>query len=120
MTDERNVVPLKSAAVTAPTNKRRRMIRKVPRGPLTPIKPVRDRLLFDQKVSSAYLELEPVILDLERAAKLAEKMFIEDPDEEELELGRFAVYQFRAMASDLVRLWNKRYHTARAEASRES
>jgi hypothetical protein len=59
--------------------------------------------------------LEPVVLDLERAAKIAEKLFIEDPDEEEIELGRFAVYQFRAMARDLVRLWNEEHEAARTK-----
>jgi hypothetical protein len=39
--------------------------------------------------------------------------YIEDPDEEkEIELGRFAVSQFRAMASDLVRLWNDKHEAA--------
>ena len=64
------------------------------------------------KLADAFRDLEPVIYDLERGAKIAEKFFIEDPDEEELELGRFAVYQFRAMASDLVRLWNEKHDEA--------
>ena len=66
----------------------------------------------DAKLASAFCGLEPVIRDLERAAKIAEKLFIEDPDDEEVELGRFAVYQFRAMASDLVRLWNEKHDAA--------
>ena len=69
----------------------------------------------DAKLADAFRDLEPVILDLERGAKIAEKFFIEDPDEEELELGRFAVYQFRAMASDLVRLWNEKHEAARTK-----
>jgi hypothetical protein len=71
--------------------------------------------LRDAMLASAFCGLEPVILDLERAAKIAEKFFIEDPDEEELELGRFAVSQFRARASDLVRLWNEKHEAARTK-----
>ena len=36
----------------------------------------------DAKLASAFCDLEPVIRDLERAAKIAERLFIEDPDEE--------------------------------------
>jgi hypothetical protein len=34
------------------------------------------------KLASAFCDLEPVIRDLERAAKIAERLFIEGPDEE--------------------------------------
>jgi len=36
----------------------------------------------DAKLASAFCDLEPVIRDLARAAKIAERLFIEDPDEE--------------------------------------
>jgi hypothetical protein len=62
----------------------------------------------DAKLAEAYRDLEGPIYDLERAAKIAERFSIDDPDEEELELGRFALKQFCTLASDLARLWHEK------------
>ena len=56
-----------------------------------------------------FCDLEPVIRDLERAAKISERLDRRPGRREEIELGRFAVSQFRAMASDLVRLWSDKH-----------
>jgi hypothetical protein len=67
----------------------------------------------EAKLAGAFHDLEPVILDLERAARIAHRMFIDAPDEEELELGIFAVEQFHKLTTDLVRLWNEKFDAAR-------
>jgi hypothetical protein len=67
----------------------------------------------DAKLAEAYHDLEPVIRDLERAGKIAHRMFIDAPDEEDIELGIFAVEQFHKMASDLVRLYDEKHDAAR-------
>jgi hypothetical protein len=63
----------------------------------------------DAKLAQAYYDLEPVIRDLERASKIAHQMFIPD-QEEDIELCTFAVRQFHKMASDLVRLYDEKFH----------
>jgi hypothetical protein len=49
--------------------------------------PLPRRPIDDAKMAHAFMELEPYLLSLERAAKIARHFFLEDPDEEELELG---------------------------------
>jgi hypothetical protein len=68
---------------------------------------IRERDARHDRHAAAYLDLEPAIRDLERAAKIAHRMFIDTPDEEDIELGIFAVEQFHKMATDLVRLYYK-------------
>ena len=70
------------------------------------------RQSHDAKLAEAFRDLEPVVLDLERAAKIAHRMFI-DPAEEDIVLGIFAVEQFHKIASDLVRLWDEKHAAAR-------
>jgi hypothetical protein len=62
----------------------------------------------DAKLAQAYCDLEPVIRDLERASKIAHRMFIPD-QEEDIELCIFAVRQVDRMATDLVRLWDEKF-----------
>jgi hypothetical protein len=63
----------------------------------------------DAKHAAAFRDLEGEIRDLERAAKIAHGMFIPD-QEEDVELCIFAVRQVDRMATDLVRLWDEKFH----------
>jgi hypothetical protein len=69
--------------------------------------------LDDVRMAKAFRDLEPVILDLERAAKIARHFFLEDPDDEELELVRFAVDQCRKLASDFRQLYFEKWEESR-------
>jgi hypothetical protein len=75
--------------------------------------PLPRRPIDDAKMAHAFMELEPYLLSLERAAKIARHFFLEDPDEEELELGRFAVDQFQKLASDFRQLYFEKWEEAR-------
>jgi hypothetical protein len=74
---------------------------------------IEQRQSRDAKQAEAFCDLEAPIRDLERAAKIAAGFFLDDPDEEALSLGRFAIEQFRKLASDLVRLYDERHSAAR-------
>jgi hypothetical protein len=80
---------------------------------MTEITTLAPRQSRDAKLVDAFYDLEPVIRDLERAAKIAHRLFIDTPDEEGVELGIFAVEQFHKMAADLVRLWDEKHAAAR-------